>query len=102
VTVTSGNAIMLSAGQYTDGRQPEMQVIYDNVELRTSEISVVGFERAVRLTWPAGGSLNYCVEGAANLEGPWLPIPDWTNTAMNQITVPATGAAGFLRLRQAP
>ena len=74
--LTSGNAVFLSAWQYTDGKQPELDATYDNLELRTSEVPPVGIERAVRLSWPASATLNYAVEGAPTLQGPWLPVQE--------------------------
>ena len=88
--------------QYTDGTQPAPTAIFDNLELRTSEIPPVGIERAVRLRWPASATINYAVEGAPTLQGPWLPVQELPLPGMQQTTVPASEAAQIFRLRQAP
>ena len=88
--------------QYTDGTQPELDVTYDNLELRTSEIPGVGIERAVRLSWPVSSTINYAVEGAPTVQGPWLPVQDPVLPGFQQKTVPASDNMGFFRLRQAP
>jgi hypothetical protein len=97
--VTSGNVIMMSAVQYTDGKQPELEVTFDNFELRTSEIPPVTIERAVRLTWPVSSTINYTPQGAPTVQGPWLPAQDWTTPGMHQMTVPADELMRFFRLR---
>jgi len=94
---TSGNLIMLSAFQYTDGTQPQLDVTYDNLELRTSEIPPLGIGQLVALTWPDVGS--YSVEGAPSVQGPWLPVNDTVSPGMKQTTVPASQPAQFFRLR---
>ena len=38
-----GNGIMLSAGQYTDGKQPELDVTYDNLELWNYTVPTVRY-----------------------------------------------------------
>ncbi|MHC1768860.1 MAG: hypothetical protein AB9869_32030 [Verrucomicrobiia bacterium] len=96
--VTSGNAILMSAVQYTDGKQPEMEVTYDNFELRASEIPPVTIERAVRLIWPASTTI-YTPQGAPTVQGPWLPIQDKTIPGLNQMTVPANEITRFFRLQ---
>jgi hypothetical protein len=99
---SSGNYVCMSALQYTDGNQPEMEVTYDNFELRTSEIPPVTLERAVRLSWPASTTINHTVEGASEVNGPWLPVQDWTTPGMNQMTVPVDEFMKIFRLRQGP
>ncbi|MEK7684435.1 MAG: hypothetical protein AAB466_03320 [Verrucomicrobiota bacterium] len=64
--------------------------------------SVVGIERAVQLTWPAPAGMNYAVEGGPTVQGPWLPVQDPVLPGLQQMTVPATEAARYFRLRQAP
>jgi hypothetical protein len=44
-------AALLGLVQYTDGQQPVPTAVYENFELRTWEIPLVGIERAVRLSW---------------------------------------------------
>jgi len=54
------------------------------------------------LRWPASGTINYAIEGAPTLQGPWMPVQDTAVPGMNQMTVPANDIMGFFRLRQAP
>jgi hypothetical protein len=100
--LNSGDAVFLHAFQYTDGKQPELDVTYDNLELRTSEVPGVGIERAVRLRWPSSATLNYAVEGAPTLQGPWMPVQDTAVPGMNQMTAPASELMQFFRLQQLP
>jgi hypothetical protein len=100
--VTSGNYIFLSAGQYTDGKQPEVDVTYGNLEVRTSEIPPVTIERAALFSWPASATINYTIQGAPTVQGSWLPIQDWTTPGLNQMTVPAGEFMIFFRLVEAP
>jgi hypothetical protein len=94
--------VALGVFQNTDGNQPVPTATFDNLELRTSEIPGVGIERAVRLRWPASATINYAIEGAPTLQGPWMPVQDTAVPGMNQMTVPANDIMGFFRLRQAP
>jgi len=93
--------VWLGAGQYTDGHQPAVLATFDNLELRTSEIPPVSVERAVRLTWPATG-MNYAVEAASSVQGPYLPFQDLATPGVNQLTVPVSDLMRFFRLQQAP
>ncbi|MHC1767240.1 MAG: hypothetical protein AB9869_23665 [Verrucomicrobiia bacterium] len=101
--LTAGTALLLFVGQYTDGNHPELDVTYDNLELRTSEIPPVTIERAVRLSWPASTTINYTPQAAPAVQGPWKPVQDWTTPGLNQITVPADEfKIEVFRLQQAP
>ena len=99
--ITSGDTVFLDAWQYTDGNQPEADVTYDNLEMRTTEIPPTGIERAVRLSWPMTG-LNYTVQWAPTPQGPWQPVPDQSIPGMNQMNVPASSTMQYFRLIQAP
>lgn len=88
--------------QQTDGHQPRPTAVFDNLELRTSEIPPVGIERAVRLSWPASTAINYSLEAAPTVQGPWLPVEDLNMPGMQQRTIPATSPTQFIRLIQAP
>ncbi len=88
--------------QYTDGQQPAAEAIFDNLELRTYEVPLVGIERAVRLSWPASAAIHYAVEGAPTVQGPWLPVQEPVTSGMNQMAVPANALIQYFRLRQAP
>jgi hypothetical protein len=95
-------AALLGVFQNTDGHQPVPTAVWDNLELRTSEIPQLGIERAVRVSWPALGTLNYAIEGAPTAQGPWQPVQDATIPGMNQMAVPASGVMRFFRAVQAP
>jgi hypothetical protein len=97
----TGQRVWLGVWQNTDGTKPAAEAAFDNLELRTYEVPQVGIERAVRLSWPAMG-MNYAVEGAPTLQGPWMPVQDTAVPGMNQMTAPASDIMGFFRLRQAP
>ena len=98
---TFGN-VGLHLWQYTDGKQPAAEATFDNLELRTYEVPLVGIERAVRLSWPASAAIHYAVEGAPTVQGPWLPVQEPVTPGMNQMAVPANEFMEFFRLRQAP
>ena len=99
---TSPFWVGLGVFQNTDGKQPVPTATFDNLELRTSEIPLVGIERTVRLAWPASATINYAVEGAPTVQGPWLPVQDPDIPGFQKLTVPASGLMQFFRLRQAP
>ena len=99
---TSGGSVGLGLWQYTDGKQPTAEATFDNLELRTYEFPEVSIERAVRLSWPAPTGVNYAVEGAPTVQGPWLPIQEVPMPGMNQMTVPSHDPNQFFRLREAP
>jgi len=88
--------------QYNDGTKGRADATFDNLELRTSEIPPVGIERAVRLSWPVSATMNYGVEGAPTVQGPWQPVEDQAMPGMQQMTVPLSGSAQFFRPIQAP
>lgn len=88
--------------QYTDGKQPVPTAVYDNLEMRTSEIPPLGLERAVRLSWPASASIKYAVQGAPTLQGPWAPVEDLAMPGFDQMTLPMSSPTGFFRLIQEP
>jgi hypothetical protein len=100
--ITSYHVAAAGVFQYTDGTQPAPTAIFDNLELRTSEIPLVGIERTVRLSWPASATINYAVEGAPTAQGPWLPVQEPVTPGMNQMTFPANALMQYFRLRQAP
>ncbi|MHC1763362.1 MAG: hypothetical protein AB9869_03505 [Verrucomicrobiia bacterium] len=85
-----------------DGQQPAAIATFDNLELRKSEIPDIGIARAVELSWPASATLTYAVEGAPNLQGPWVPVQESALPGLQQVTVPASETTKFFRLRQAP
>jgi hypothetical protein len=97
--LTSGDAVNLEFGQYSDGNSPAAEVTFDNVELRTYEVPMVGIERAIRLTWPASATVDFAVEYAPTVNGPWLPLNEQSSPGFKQMTVPANGDMQFFRLR---
>lgn len=99
---TSGDGILLNAWQYTDGTRPMLTVTYDNLQMRISEVPFLGIEPAVRVSWPALSTLKYSVETAPTVLGPWMPVQDLTMPGMQQMTVPMSDFAGFIRVIQAP
>jgi hypothetical protein len=94
--------VPLGVFQYTDGTQPAPSATFDNLEVRTSEIPPVGIERIVRLTWPASATINYAVESAPTVQGPYVPVQDLVMPGMNQMTAPLNDLMRFFRLRQTP
>jgi hypothetical protein len=91
----------LGVFQYTDGTLPAAEVTFDRFEMRTFEVPQIAIERAVQLSWPATG-MNFAVEGAPTLQGPWLPLNNTSLPGMQQITVPVNKSAEFFRLQQVP
>ncbi len=85
-----------------DGQQPAAVATFDNLELRKYEVPLLGIVRAVRLTWPTPTGVNYSVEGAPTVQGPWLPVQELPMPGLQQMTVPASEAAQFFRPRQVP
>jgi hypothetical protein len=59
------------------------------------------FPVPVLLTRSATG-LNYAVEAAPALQGPWLPVQNSALPGLEQMAVPANDIMKFFRLRQAP
>lgn len=97
----NGTSPDLFVFQDTDGTKLPAEATFDNLELRTHEVPQVGIERAVRLIWPATG-LNYAVEGAPTVQGPWLPVQESDIPGVQTMTLPLSGPAQFFRLQQAP
>jgi len=93
---------ILGVFQNTDGHQPVPTATFDNLELWTSEIPPIGIERAVRVSWPVVGTINYAVQGAPTVQGPWLPVQDQSIPGFQTMTVPANSPAQVFRLIQAP
>ncbi len=85
--------------RYNDRTQAAAEVTFDTLELRTHEVPQVGIERAMRLTWPASPAVDFAVEGAPTVNGPWLPLNGPSLTGLKQMTIPANGHRQFFRLR---
>jgi hypothetical protein len=88
--------------QYTDGTLPAVEATFDNFEMRTYEIPPLGIQRAMRLTWPAPAGVNWAVESAPTVQGPWVTIQDPVLPGLQQMTVPANDIMRFFRLHQSP
>jgi hypothetical protein len=99
---TAKLGICLGLSQYTDGKRPVPTAVFDNLEMRTSEIPPLSIERAVRLNLPASAAITYGVQGAPTPQGPWLPVEDLAMPGFQTMTVPANSAAQFFQAIQAP
>jgi hypothetical protein len=95
----SGDSFNLEIFQCNDGAQPAAEVIFDNLELRACEIPQIGIAQAARLTWPAAATVDFAVEYAPTVNGPWLPLNDQSLPGLKQMTVPANRDMQFFRLR---
>ncbi len=98
----TGGGAAIGLFQYNDGTKGQAEATFDNLELRKYEIPALGLARAVRLSWPAVPGVNYSVDAAPTVQGPWLPVQELGMPGIQQLTVPQTRAAEFFRLRQAP
>jgi len=98
-----GGGVGIGVWQYNyDGQQPAAVATFDNLEVRKQEIPHLGIARAVRLSWMAPAGVNYAVEGAPTVQGPWLPVQDPATPGMSQTNLPANDLMKFFRLVQAP
>lgn len=98
----TGGGALIGVFQYNhDGQQPAAVATFDHFEIRQYEVPSVGIAQAVQLTWPATG-IDYAVEGAPSVPGPWLPMQESALPGMQQMTLPAREPVQFFRLRQAP
>jgi hypothetical protein len=100
--VTTGGTLIGVWQDNCDGKQPAAIAIFDNLELRKQEVPQLAMEQAARLSWPAPGGVNYTVQGAPSVLGPWLQVQELSLPDLQQMTVPATEAARFFRLLQVP
>ena len=95
---TAGGA-PIGVWQYNyDGLQPAAVATFDNLELRKYDVPQLGIARALRLTWTAPAGVNYSVEGAPTVQGPWSPVQELEMPGMQQMTVPLSSPAQFFRL----
>jgi hypothetical protein len=98
---TTGQRVWLGVWQYTDGTKPAAQASFDNPEFCTYEVPPLGIERAVRISWPATG-MNYAVEAASSLQGPWLPVRDAAVPGIETLYLPANNLLEVFRLIRTP
>ncbi len=97
----SGTSACLFVFQDTDGSKLPATATFDNLELLHYEIPRVVITRAVQLSCPATG-MRFEVEGAHDVEGPYLPIRDSLQPGLEQMVVPQDDLIRFIQLRQAP
>jgi hypothetical protein len=99
----NANAIDLAVLSMSSERQADFRLVLDNFTYSRSSEPAIGVERAVRLSWPARPG-SWVVEGAKQLEGPWVEVqePSTTIPGIQQVTVPAQLAEEMkvFRLRQ--
>ncbi len=83
---------------------PRAQVIYDNLEVWQYESPQLAIQNAVVLSWPVTPG-PFVLETAANVNGPWTPVPDpWcrTNAGQNEVSICAPDSLRLFRLRPGP
>ena len=61
----------------------------------------ISVEPTVRLSWPGTG-MNFGVEAAPTVNGPWLPVQDSVPPCFEQMTLPQSAPMQFFRLVRAP
>jgi hypothetical protein len=98
---TTGKRVWVGVWQYTDGTKPVAEAVFDNVELCTYEVPPLGIQRALQVSWPETG-LNWRIEAAPNVQGPYLPAQAPALPGMQALTFPMDGPTGFFILRPAP
>jgi hypothetical protein len=99
----TGGAALIGVWQYNyDGLQPAAVVTFDNFEIRKYEVPAMGIASAVRLSWPAPAGVNWTVQGAPTVLGPWQPVEDLALPGIQHMTVPMSSPARIFRLIQAP
>lgn len=94
--------VYLGVSQITDGMQPTPTATFANLEMFTDEVPPLSVSRAVQLTWPAPGAINYKIQSAPTVQGPWRTVPQNVMPALRQMTLPWRGTNQFFRLIQAP
>jgi hypothetical protein len=99
----TGGAALIGVFQYNDdGQQPGAVATFDNFEIRKDEVPVVGIARAARLSWPAPAGVNWIVQGAPKVQGPYMPVEDLEMPGIQQMTVPMGDPMRFFRVIPAP
>ena len=97
----SGNNAVLGVAPNWELQASDASASFDNFGRRAYEVPPVGIERTVRLSWPSTG-MNFAVEAAPTVQGPWLPVQDPVLPGLEQKAVPANDLMMFFRLQQAP
>jgi hypothetical protein len=99
--VLSGNSVGLVVEPKPALPASDASAAFDNFTKRTYDVARVGVERALRLSWPDTG-MNFTLERASSLEGPWLPVQSSEVPGMHYFTVPTSATKEFYQLQQAP
>lgn len=55
----------------------------------------------MRVSWPDTG-MNYWIEAAPTLDGPWLPVRNAALPGLQQMTLPVDASMRFFRVFQSP
>jgi hypothetical protein len=92
----------VGAWQFTDGHQPPVEAIFDNFALRLHDEPPLNIARAVQVTWTAPAGVNYALEAASAVQGPYAPVQELALPGIQKQTVPLSGPAQFFRLVQVP
>jgi hypothetical protein len=100
--ILSGSGGGVSVSLFPDDHQPPVCATWDNFALQMQEVPPIAIGRSVRLTWPAPAGVNYGVEAAPTVQGPWLPVQELEMPGLQKLDVPQTKQAEFFRLRQTP
>lgn len=98
----SGMAGGVGAGQFTDGFQPAVEAVWDNFSLRLHEEPPLRIAPAMELAWPAPAGVNYGVQAAPTVRGPWLRVQVSDQPGIKKLTVPSSSPAQFFRLMREP
>jgi hypothetical protein len=89
----AGDRVLLNSWQYTDGMEPAVDVVYDNLEERSYPTPLLGIERSVTLLSPAG----FDIQKATDLDGPWSPATEPVMTGIRRLSLPSNGQAEYFR-----
>ncbi len=97
----NGESVCLFVYQQTDGTKPPATATFGALQFLTYEIPLIGIEPAVRLTWPST-PMNFGVEAAPTVNGPWSRVQDSVPPGFQQMTVRQNGPMQFFRAVQTP
>ncbi len=78
------------------------QAVWDNFALRLHDVPPISIARAVQVTWPAPAGVNYSVEGAPTVQGPWMPVQEVDMPGIQKVSAPLSGPSQFFRLVETP
>lgn len=89
----NGDRILLNSWQYTDGTEPAVDVLFDNLEQRSYDLPQLGIERSVTVLSPEG----FDIQRATAPGGPWSPAIPPATIGVQRVSVPARGTVEFFR-----